>query len=82
MTITETEFNSLSKENQFDLLNIYGQFIGNRIYYNHRINLYSLNGFFVEVHYLPIENEIDKIEAVNFDYVQKGYYNKIKLNFE
>lgn len=80
MIISETEFNSLTKESQFELLNNYGLFVGNRLYYNHRINLYSINKFFVEVHYEPNANQIDKIEAVSNDWVNNGYWKQISLN--
>ena len=81
MPISETEFNSLNKESQFELLNNYGLFVGNRQYYNHRINLYSINKFFVEVHYSPEENEIDKIEIIERERVIKSYQNRITLKF-
>lgn len=80
MPISETEFNSLNKESQFELLNNYGLFVGNRQYYNHRINLYSINKFFVEVHYEPTSNQIDKIEVVSNDWVTNGYWKQISLN--
>ena len=80
MSITETEFNSLSKKNQFELLNNYGLFAGNRQYYNHRVNLYSIHKFFVEVHYLPQENKIDFIEVVEFRKVIKLYSELVTVN--
>ena len=82
MIISETEFNSLTKESQFELLNNYGLFVGNRLYYNHRINLYSINKFFVEVHYEPTSNQIDKIESISLDLVIKSYSNLIELKIK
>ena len=81
MSISETEFNSLTKEKQFELLNNYGLFVGNRIYYNQRVNLYSVNGYFVEVHYSPEANEIDAIDVVDAERVINGYQNRITLKF-
>ena len=81
MSISESEFKSLSKENQFELLNNYGLYAGNRIYYNHRVNLYSLNKFFVEVHYLPKENIIDFIEVIETKDVIKLYSDRINIKF-
>lgn len=81
MSISETEFNSLSKKNQFELLNNYGLFAGNRQYYNHRVNLYSIHKFFVEVHYLPQENKIDFIKTIESEKVIKLYSDRVNLKF-
>jgi len=63
-----------------DLINNYGLFAGNRVYYNHRVNLYSLSGFFVEVHYNLEGNQIENIETVTKDNVLKLYLDRINLN--
>lgn len=55
-----------------------GEFIAVREYYNHRVCLYSVTGFFVEVHYSPDTNQIDKIEKVNDEYLKQQ--NPQKLN--
>ena len=41
-----------------------GEFIAVREYYNHRVCLYSVTGFFVEVHYAPESNQITKIDKI------------------
>lgn len=82
MPISEIEFNSLTKEKQFGLLNNYGLFVGNRLYYNHRVNLYSINGFFVEIHYEPNDNQIDKIESICYETAIKAYSSLINLNLK
>lgn len=82
MSVSETEFNSLNKENQFELLNNYGLFAGNRQYYNHRVNLYSINKFFVEVQYIPQENKIDFIEVIESNSVIKLYSDRVNIKFE
>ena len=64
-----------------DLINNYGLFAGNRVYYNHRVNLYSLSGFFVEVHYNLEGNQIENIETVPKQKVLKLYLKKIELKF-
>ena len=74
--------------NRFDLLSIYdrakttwdeGEFIASREYYNHRVGLYALKGFFVEVHYLPDSNEIDQIHSVKDENVLNLYIDSIPL---
>ena len=81
MSITETEFTKLDLNSKFELLSNKGLFVGNRVYYNHRVNLYSVNGYFVEVHYSPEANEIDAIDVVDAERVINGYQNRITLKF-
>ena len=81
MSITETEFTKLDLNSKFELLSNKGLFVGNRVYYNHRVNLYSVNGYFVEVHYSPEANEIDAIDIVDAERVINGYQNRITLKF-
>ncbi len=48
-----------------------------REYYNHRINLYSLNDFFIEVWYSPGENKIEKIEMLESEKTLDLYIDKM-----
>lgn len=79
MNTTKEEFNKLDLELKMEAINKKAQYAGNRVYYNHRVNLYTLNGFFVEVHYNPEGNNIEKIEAVTDQQVTKAYQNRINL---
>jgi hypothetical protein len=56
-----------------------GEYISNRIYYNHIVTLYSLNGYFVEVHYEPDSNAIDKIKSVRNEKVLDRYLDNISI---
>ena len=56
-----------------------GEFISNRTYYNHIVTLYSLNGYFVEVHYEPDSNTIDLIESVRDEKVLERYLDNISI---
>lgn len=76
------------KESDFDNLDIQekgivvfdkGEFIAVREYYNHRVCLYSLPGFFVEVHYSPDSNQITRIEKVNDEKTLSLYLSDIDL---
>jgi len=62
--ITKSKFNQLSINLKGEYVFQDGEYIAMREYYNHRINLYSLNDFFVEVWYSPGENKIEKIEVL------------------
>ena len=74
-------FENLSLFEKQHHINENGTFVGNRRYYNHNINLYSLYGFFVEVHYLPQENKIDFIEVIESRKVIKLYSDRINIKF-
>jgi len=65
-----------------ELINEYGVFVANRIYYNHKVNLYSLNQFFVEVHLTINGDEIDQILSVNDSYVFNAYHKRINLKYD
>lgn len=79
MPIHENEFIKLDLNSKFELLSNEGLFVGNRVYYNHRVNLYSLNGYFVEVHYSPVENKIDTINVADDEKVINGYTGNIQI---
>ena len=48
-----------------------------RDYSNHRINLYSLNDFFVEVWYSSAKNKIEKIEVLEDEKTLDLYIDKM-----
>ncbi len=62
--ISKTKFRQLSITQKGEYVFREGDYIGLREYYNHKINLYSLFDFFVEVWYFPAENKIEKIEIL------------------
>jgi hypothetical protein len=51
-------FNSLSLDEKADFVFQKDSFIDTREYYGQTISLYLVNGFYVEVWYLPNENKI------------------------
>ncbi len=63
MTLLE-KFNIVDLNGRMNLTNEDGEFIVSRVYYNQKINLYALPGFYVEVYYQPDINKIIKIEAI------------------
>ena len=54
-------FNSLSLDKKADLVFQKDSFVDTREYYNQTINLYLVEGYYVEVWYLPTENRISDI---------------------
>ena len=62
--ISKSRFRQLSIKQKGEYVFQEGDYIGLREYYNHRINLYSLSDFFVEVWYFPAENKIEKIDVL------------------
>ncbi len=56
-----------------------GSYIAVRDYYNYKVQLYSLNGFYVEVWYNPVTNSIDKIESLKSEKTLKLYLSDIDI---
>jgi len=56
-----------------------GRYIAQRVSYNHKISLYALHSFYVEAHYLPNENQVNRIESVNNETVLTLYVPDIEL---
>lgn len=80
MDIKSKKFDSLELNQKMELINHYGVFVGNRVYYNHKVNLYTINKFFVEVHLSPEGDKIENVCTVDEGYVIKAYQNRINLN--
>jgi len=75
--ISKTKFRQLSITQKGEYVFQEGKYIGFRKYYNHRINLYSLSDFFVEVWYIPAENKIEKIEVLESEKTLDLYIDKM-----
>ena len=75
--ISKTKFRQLSIRQRGEYVFQEGDYIGLRQYYNHRINLYSLFDFFVEVWYLAAENKIEKIEVLESEKILDLYIDKM-----
>ncbi len=75
--ISKTKFNKLSIYLKGEYVFREGKYIGMGKYYNHSINLYSLNDFFVEVWYSPGENKIEKIELLKDEKTLDLYIDKM-----
>ena len=75
--ISKTKFRKLSIVQKGEYVFQEGEYIGLREYYNHRINLYSLFDFFVEVWYFPAENKIEKIEVMESEKTLDLYIDKM-----
>jgi len=82
LDIKPKKFDTLEITQKMELINQFGVFVANRIYYNHKVNLYSLNQFFVEVHLTIEGNEIDQILSVNDSYVFNAYHKRINLKYD
>ena len=78
--ISKSRFRQLSIKQKGEYVFQESDYIGLREYYNHRINLYSLFDFFVEVWYFPAENKIEKIDVLESEKILDQYIDKmIKL---
>ncbi len=77
--MTKDNFNDLSLNQKGSLLFPNGTYIAVRDYYNYKVQLYSLWGFYVEVWYHPKLNRIDKIEVLENEKSLNLYLSDIEI---
>ena len=78
--ITKGKFSDLSLHEKLRLLYIKGDFIISIWYYKHKINLYLLNNFLVEVFYNPKIDKIQKAEPLDAAHTRMKFYaDQVKL---
>lgn len=78
--ITESYFSNLTMVEKLKLLYGEGDFIVSIWYYKHKINLYLINGFFVEVFYNPKLDKIQKVEPLDSCHSRMKFYaDQVKL---
>jgi len=78
--ISEYQFRILNLEQQAEFLFEDGEYVHQREHNDNRINLYALNGFFVETWYSIKEDEIFDIKVVDSELVEAHYLDTIKVN--
>ena len=78
--ITKHNFLKLSIFEKVKLLYRKGDFIVSIWYYKHKINLFLLNGFYVEVFYNPKIDRIEKVEPLENHHSRMCFYaDQVKL---
>ena len=74
------DFKSLPINDKIKHLYKEGSFIISIRYYRYKINLYLIDGFYVEVFYLHKEDYIEKVELLNRGSTRMKFYtDQIKL---
>ncbi|MEM6842981.1 MAG: hypothetical protein AAF944_01965 [Bacteroidota bacterium] len=69
------EFISLPLQEQVDLLYRQGSFIVAIRYYGYKVNLYLINGFYVEVFYNHKLDKIERIELLPNSHTRLKFYS-------
>jgi hypothetical protein len=78
--ITKTTFSNLTMPEKQKLLYVKGDSIVSIWYYKHKINLYLLNGFYVEVFYNPKIDKIQRVEPLEPGHTRMKFYaDQVKL---
>lgn len=72
-------FYDLSLNTRAEYVWLYGSYVISRSFYNYTISLYAINGFFVEVWYLPNNNELRKVEIVEDEKILDLYLDNIDI---
>ena len=80
--MTAQEFNMLNLDQKGEVWNTNSIFIDERIVYNkHKIVIYSVFNFYVEVFYSIKDNKIENLKALENIEDWEGYLKSIKLGF-
>jgi hypothetical protein len=79
MKINKDNFNDLSLDEKGKIIFSKGSYIAVRDYYNYKVQLYGLKGFYVEVWYNPRTNSIDKIETMDNEKSLNLYLSDIEI---
>lgn len=78
--MNENQFKEFDLNQRMNIVNLNGKYSGVREYYIHKINLYAVYGFFVEVWYNPIENKITKVQVANRELVELMYADRVNID--
>ena len=70
------DFDTLSLNKRADILRSKGKFLAIASHYQHRINLYSHKGEFIELWYNVITNDIEKIIPMGKSKLFRLYFKK------
>ena len=75
-----SEFNNLSLIEKARSLYLHGTFITSIRYYKHKINLYLIGDYYVEVFYNPKVDTVDRIDLLERRHSRMKFYSdQIKL---
>lgn len=77
--MTNSEFIRLSLDKRLEILRDEGEFIGARTIPSHRVYLYTLHSFFVELYVLSSINQIQWIEVQTNKQILAEYTKDIDL---
>lgn len=78
--MNERQFKGFDLNERMDIINLHGSYVGNRSYYNHPINFYTVYGFWVDVFYANFENKITKVQVVNRELVDMMYSDRVDIS--
>lgn len=79
---TKKEFQQFSLKKRYELLRKEGEYIGARIHGSHRVHLYSLRGYFVELWIILLLNEVQWIEIQENQRILNEYVKDINIHHE
>jgi hypothetical protein len=77
--VTIFQFNQLSEDGQADILYRMGVFISMRSTEEHKVLLYQVEGFYVEIYYHPRSNTITEFRSFASTEQLEEYLEKISI---
>ena len=78
--MNERQFKEFDLNERMDIINLHGKYVEMRGYYGHKISLYAVYGFFVEVWYANFENKITKVQVADRALVDLMYADKVNID--
>ncbi|MGK7396688.1 MAG: hypothetical protein ACNS62_19075 [Candidatus Cyclobacteriaceae bacterium M3_2C_046] len=73
--MSEREFMRLPFKNKIKILYEDGTYVMSIRYYSHKVNLYLLNNFYIEVFYNHKKDKIDKIAPLERTHTRMKFYS-------
>lgn len=80
MGMTANQFMDMTLPHRLRWVYFEGEFLTSIRYYKHKVNLYLINNFIVEVFYNHKKDQIDNIELLDFSSKRLNFYaDQVKL---
>ncbi len=78
--MTANQFTTMSIAHQLRWVYFEGEFVTSIRYYKHKVNLYQISNFLVEVFYNHKEDRIDQVGLLDFSSKRLNFYaDQVKL---
>lgn len=78
--ISLNDFNTLPFDKKCDFITVFADYLANRADDGHKYYLYHLNGYYIEVIYIPNHKKVAQIKAFTSARLLEPYLSVIKID--